>query len=76
VINYKIGFAQIKESQIRLEQSNENDAVEKRYMKIHRKMIAKDEEILNISILNNDLFIVTEQKIYKCLMVSNTNITR
>ena len=39
-------------------------------------MIAKDEEIINICVLNNDLYITTVNKIYKCLMVSSTNITR
>lgn len=45
-------------------------------MKIHRKIIAQNEEVINLSIIENDLYIVTSKKIYKGLLVSNKTVTR
>lgn len=61
---------------MRLEQVDDLDPMEKRYMTIHRKMIQRGHEIIHISILEHDLFIVTMNKIFKCKMVSNKNITK
>ena len=75
-INHEMGFSQIKDSRVRPEQLDDEEAVERRYMMIHRKMIQKGHDIIHISILGHDLFVVTMSKIFKCKMVSNKNITK